>query len=209
MIRHLCSCTLAALLAAPLAIAQSPKDEKPKSPEFAKSDTAKSEPAKSAELPADSITDGSVTIGGQPIDFRAIAGTLTVGSSDSQDAMIGLDGKYLPGSDIDLPAKVEDQPATSRMYYVAYFKKDAPKGSRPITFIYNGGPGSSTMYLHMGAFGPVRIVLPNVCLLYTSQSRRHQKYAPPARRHLRRRLVERGHRRQGSPQARHPRRRRR
>jgi carboxypeptidase C (cathepsin A) len=169
MIRHLCSCTLAALLAAPLAIAQSPKDEKPKSPEFAKSDTAKSEPAKSAELPADSITDGSVTIGGQPIDYRAIAGTLTVGSSDSQDAMIGLDGKYLPGSDIDLPTKIEDQPATARMYYVAYFKKDAPKGSRPVTFIYNGGPGSSTMYLHMGAFGPVRIVLPNV---------EHQEAAP-------------------------------
>ena len=44
------------------------------------------------------------------------------------------------------------------MFYVAYFKKDVPAESRPVTFIYNGGPGSSTMWLHMGAFGPRRIV---------------------------------------------------
>ena len=44
------------------------------------------------------------------------------------------------------------------MFYVAYFKKDVPPESRPITFIYNGGPGSSSMWLHMGAFGPKRIV---------------------------------------------------
>ena len=44
------------------------------------------------------------------------------------------------------------------MFYVAYFKKDVPPESRPVTFIYNGGPGSSTMWLHMGAFGPRRII---------------------------------------------------
>jgi carboxypeptidase C (cathepsin A) len=33
-----------------------------------------------------------------------------------------------------------------------------PAGSRPITFLYNGGPGSSTVWLHMGAFGPRRVV---------------------------------------------------
>jgi carboxypeptidase C (cathepsin A) len=45
------------------------------------------------------------------------------------------------------------------MYYAAYFMKDPPK-DRPITFLYNGGPGSATMFLHMGAFGPVRVVMP-------------------------------------------------
>jgi carboxypeptidase C (cathepsin A) len=44
------------------------------------------------------------------------------------------------------------------MFYVAYFKKDVAPESRPVTFIYNGGPGSSTMWLHMGAFGPRRII---------------------------------------------------
>ena len=51
-----------------------------------------------------------------------------------------------------------DSPPTARMFYVAYFKKDVPPESRPVTFIYNGGPGSSTMWLHMGAFGPRRVV---------------------------------------------------
>ena len=137
---------LAALLAAPLAIAQDKGSPAPPK-----------EPASMAE--ADSVTEGSVTVEGKAIAYRAVAGTLTVGSNDTQDAMLGLDGKYLPGSAIDLPAKPEDQPATARMYYVAYFMKDAPK-NRPITFLYNGGPGSSTMYLHMGAFGPMRVVVP-------------------------------------------------
>ncbi len=39
-----------------------------------------------------------------------------------------------------------------------YFKKGAEPGKRPITFIYNGGPGSATVWLHMGAFGPKRVV---------------------------------------------------
>ncbi|HUY94435.1 MAG TPA: hypothetical protein VMU71_04030, partial [Terracidiphilus sp.] len=68
-----------------------------------------------AAPPGDSTTEGSVTVGGQAIAYQAVAGTLTVGSTDVQDAMIGLDGKYLPDSGIDLPAKPEDQPATSRM----------------------------------------------------------------------------------------------
>jgi carboxypeptidase C (cathepsin A) len=114
-----------------------------------------------APAPADSTTEGAVTVGGQPIAYRAVAGTLTVGSTDVQDAMLGLDGKYLPDSGIDLPAKPEDQPATARIFYAAYFKKGVPANGRPITFLYNGGPGSATMYLHMGAFGPRRIVTPD------------------------------------------------
>jgi len=114
-----------------------------------------------AAPPADSVTEGSVTVGGQAIAYQAVAGTLTVGSTDVQDAMIGLDGKYLPDSGIDLPSKPEDQPAISRMFYAAYFKKGANAGDRPITFLYNGGPGSATMFLHMGAFGPRRIVTPD------------------------------------------------
>ena len=45
----------------------------------------------------DSITEGSVTVGGQAIAYKAIAGMLTVGATNSQDAMLGLDGKLLPG----------------------------------------------------------------------------------------------------------------
>jgi carboxypeptidase C (cathepsin A) len=42
------------------------------------------------------------------------------------------------------------------MFYVAYFKSGG--GPRPVTFFYNGGPGSATVWLHLGAFGPRRVV---------------------------------------------------
>ena len=44
------------------------------------------------------------------------------------------------------------------MFFAAYFKRGAPAADRPITFLFNGGPGSSTVWLHMGAFGPRRVV---------------------------------------------------
>ena len=42
------------------------------------------------------------------------------------------------------------------MFYVAYTKDGADLGTRPVTFAFNGGPGSSTMWLHMGSLGPKR-----------------------------------------------------
>jgi carboxypeptidase C (cathepsin A) len=50
------------------------------------------------------------------------------------------------------------QPPEASMSYVAYFKGDKEDIHRPITFLFNGGPGSSTVWLHMGAFGPKRVV---------------------------------------------------
>lgn len=122
--------------------------------------TTSSQPEKKpAPLPADSNTEGSVTVeGGKAIPYRAVAGMLSVGATDPQDANLGLDGRELPEAGVDLPPKLEDQPATARMFYTAYFAKGADGGTRPITFLYNGGPGSATMYLHMGSFGPRRIV---------------------------------------------------
>ena len=103
----------------------------------------------------DSATAGSVTIDGRAIAYQAVAGTLTVGSNEAQDQELDLDGSLPARAD----AKTPDQP-TARMFYVAYFKKDAPAG-RPISFIYNGGPGGSSILLHMGAFGPRRVIAPD------------------------------------------------
>ncbi len=113
--------------------------------------------------PPDSTTENSVTIGGQKISYEAVAGTITVGSTDAYDAMLGLDGALLSDAGTNAPdgAKPEDAPPTARMYYTAYFRKDAPEGPRPVMFCYNGGPGSSTMWLHMGSFGPRRVVTPD------------------------------------------------
>ena len=108
----------------------------------------------------DSTTEGTVTVNGQAISYKAVAGTLTVGATDNQDATLGFDGKPLPDSGVKLPTDPAEAPATARMFYAAYFKKDAVAEHRPITFIYNGGPGSATMWLHMGTFGPRRASFP-------------------------------------------------
>ena len=109
----------------------------------------------------DSTTEGTVTIGGQTVAYKAVAGTLTVGATDRQDATLGFDGKLLPDSGIKPEANPADAPATARMFYAAYFAKNTVAEHRPITFIYNGGPGSSTMWLHLGTFGPRRVVVPD------------------------------------------------
>src|SRR5579859_6734490 len=50
--------------------------------------------------PADSTTEGSVTVGGQSIAYRAVAGTLTVGSTDVQDMTLDFEGKPLPDAGV-------------------------------------------------------------------------------------------------------------
>jgi carboxypeptidase C (cathepsin A) len=119
-------------------------------------------PEKPAEPapPADVTTQGTVTVRGQQIAYTAVAGTLTVGATDDQDGQLGLDGKPLGGSQLALnpPKEPGDTPPVARMFYVAYFKKDAKAEDRPITFFYNGGPGSSTVWLHMGSLGPKHVV---------------------------------------------------
>lgn len=77
-----------------------------------------------------------VTVQGRPVPYTATAGTLTL--------------------------RDEDGKPIASMFYVAYVA-DRPAGAppRPITFLYNGGPGSASMWLHMGSFAPVRIQSPN------------------------------------------------
>jgi carboxypeptidase C (cathepsin A) len=110
--------------------------------------------------PPDSKTESTVTISGQKIAYQAVAGTITVGGTDTYDDMLGSDGRLLADSGLNPPdpQKPEESPAVARMFYVAYFKKDAVAATRPLMLLYNGGPGSSTMWLHMGAFGPRRVV---------------------------------------------------
>lgn len=83
--------------------------------------------------PQKSVTYGTVNVEGKKINYRADAGTLVLKNK-------------------------ADSPTLS-MSYIAYFDADANSDKRPITFIYNGGPGSATIWLHMGAFGPQRVYL--------------------------------------------------
>lgn len=95
-----------------------------------------------------SVTYHTVTINGTPIHYQATAGTIT---------LTNLRGEHEP---------------TAQMFYIAYHKLDAPfdpkseeqpeptfpdPATRPITFSFNGGPGSSSVWLHLGTFGPMRV----------------------------------------------------
>lgn len=78
-------------------------------------------------------TSHSIMLKGSTVPYNARVGALTV-----------KDGKEDPKAHI---------------FYVSYTKSDVTNLSeRPITFCFNGGPGSSSVWLHMGAFGPKRVV---------------------------------------------------
>ncbi|HEX3763051.1 MAG TPA: hypothetical protein VHW23_30350 [Kofleriaceae bacterium] len=107
--------------------------------------------AKSDELkPEEKTSRGSVTVGGRRIDYTAIAGTLVVHPKSAED------NPPEPPPPGDGKGERPVPPAAA-MSYVAYLQAGADS-ARPVMFLYNGGPGSATVWLHMGAFGPRRVV---------------------------------------------------
>jgi carboxypeptidase C (cathepsin A) len=80
-------------------------------------------------------SDHSVAIGGRVIRYRATAGTLTLRDKDGKP--------------------------TASMFYVAYTSPASPGRRKPVTFFYNGGPGSASLWLHMGSFSPMRVQTAN------------------------------------------------
>ena len=95
----------------------------------------------------ESVTSGSA----HGIAYQAIAGTLVVHPA-------GWNDSAQSGGDKNPDAKADQSSAEASMFFVYYAKKGGDPRTRPITFLYNGGPGSSTVWLHMGAFGPKRVV---------------------------------------------------
>jgi len=55
-----------------------------------------------------------------------------------------------------LPIRLDDGKVAAQMFFVAYTKDGEEKKSRPLSFVYNGGPGSASVWLHMGSFAPKR-----------------------------------------------------
>jgi carboxypeptidase C (cathepsin A) len=111
--------------------------EQTEKPAEAKSGEAKSSEAKAAEPREElSVTEHTLSIGRQTIPYKATAST-TLLKND------------------------KDEP-TALVFSMAYTRSDVKNASaRPVAFIYNGGPGSSSVWLHMGAFGPRRVVTAN------------------------------------------------
>lgn len=101
---------------------------------YAAKTPAKDQAQQTAPIPPERTvkTEHEARIGGHSIDYTATAGTLNI--------------------------RDEKGNVSASVFYIAYTKKGVDKLSqRPVTFLYNGGPGSSSIWLHMGAFGPVRV----------------------------------------------------
>jgi carboxypeptidase C (cathepsin A) len=104
-----------------------------------------------------STSEGAVTVEGNTIHYHAVAGLLIVHPKGWNDAADKHGGDDSPKGRHDGHHARKQSPEAS-MFYVAYFKDGENPGDRPLTFLYNGGPGSSSVWLHMGALGPRRVV---------------------------------------------------
>src|SRR5207237_4020757 len=58
-----------------------------------------------------------------------------------------------------MPIKDEAGKINADMFYVAYTAEGVAAGQRPLTFAFNGGPGSASLLLHMGSLGPRRVAM--------------------------------------------------
>jgi carboxypeptidase C (cathepsin A) len=74
---------------------------------------------------------------------------------------VTVDGKLLryTATTGRLPIKRGDGKIDAEMFFVAYSLDGQDTSRRPLTFAFNGGPGSASIWLHMGALGPRRVVL--------------------------------------------------
>ncbi|QEL18003.1 S10 family peptidase [Limnoglobus roseus] len=101
---------------------------------LAASSAAAQEPPKAADRKdALTRTKHTVTIGGKLIEYEATAGRMQL--------------------------KDDEGKATANIFYIAYTKSKEDAKKRPLTFCFNGGPGSSSVWLHLGTFGPRRVTL--------------------------------------------------
>ncbi len=143
------------LLLAVLAAGAAGAAEPGKAPQSPKGEEVASSAADKGVLftPESATSEGEVEVEGTRIAYRAVAGTIVVHPKGWDDAAV-------KETDAAKGALGDDgnPRAEASMFYVAYFKKGAPAADRPITFLYNGGPGSSSVWLHMGAFGPRRVI---------------------------------------------------
>jgi carboxypeptidase C (cathepsin A) len=99
---------------------------------------SKEEPSKDIPIPKEetAVTQHQQTVGGRTIHYTATVGNLLLNKEDHDQ----LEKPY------------------HSIFYVAYIEDGADAKTRPVTFLYNGGPGSATIWLEMGSVGPVRVL---------------------------------------------------
>jgi carboxypeptidase C (cathepsin A) len=83
-------------------------------------------------------SEGSITLNGRTLKYKAVAAFVPVTAG-------GLDDK-------------RGEPEAA-VFTTSYFLDDAAPKTRPVCFVFNGGPGSASIWLHLGALGPKRVVI--------------------------------------------------
>jgi carboxypeptidase C (cathepsin A) len=157
---------LLSLFVAPVAAQQSSSEEKPqpeqaekkakKEPSSQKNEPKKPEEAtakKTEPAPAQEAKPGDDKKE-ERFDMTEIAPVVT----HHQVTVNGNVLKYTAAAG-RLPIKRADGKIEAEVFFVAYTLDGADSSKRPLTFAFNGGPGSATIWLHMGALGPRRVAL--------------------------------------------------
>jgi carboxypeptidase C (cathepsin A) len=96
--------------------------------------------------------------GGQPAQRYEVAGPAEEKISQTSHTvrLDGRDIKYTATAGT-LPIRLDDGKLAARMFFVAYTKDGEDVKTRPVSFLYNGGPGAATIWLHMGSFAPLHV----------------------------------------------------
>ena len=101
-----------------------------------------------APEPKDQIveTKHSITLGGQEIKYTVTCGTIVLKEESEKKG--------------DKAGESEGEKAKASVFFIAYTRDDVTdKTKRPLTFSFKGGPGSSSVWLHLGVLGPRRTVM--------------------------------------------------
>jgi carboxypeptidase C (cathepsin A) len=154
---------LSALSLSSLLAREKQKNQKPEA-EKNEPNQSKDDKEKEEEEPKLSVSEHTINIGGKPVKYKATAGYIVLKQylpkPDKEQEQEGpppdqQDEKKEEG---DKPKKREKPLA--RVFFIAYTRDDVSNvGKRPLTFSFNGGPGSASVWLHMGGLGPRRAVL--------------------------------------------------
>jgi carboxypeptidase C (cathepsin A) len=156
-----CAVFLLAILMIPLAIAQQEEstETSPDKPAAARKDKTKPAPEKASENAKpenkpEAAKSEEATDKEEHFDVSEVPPVVT-------HHQLALNGKALnyTATAGRLPLKRADGKIEAEMFFVAYTLDGADAGKRPLTFAFNGGPGSASVWLHMGALGPKRVVL--------------------------------------------------
>jgi carboxypeptidase C (cathepsin A) len=153
--------TVLRVMASASLCAQTPQPTPTQPPRPAKPD----EKAEEFQPPPPITTEHTLTLpAGKTLKYKAITGYLLLTDSSKPDGTSEGPGK--PESEAS-PDKAKEKPVDpakgkpkAQVFYVAYVATEAgDPANRPLTFVFNGGPGSSAVWLHLGGVGPRRVLL--------------------------------------------------